>query len=355
LSLVEGLSRRGHPAVLIASPRSELYRRARASGLDPVGIHAFNEADPQAIVRIAIEIARRRPAIFHLHTSHAHLLGLLASALGPRVRRVVARRVDFSIFRHSFLGLNWIKYRYGVDRYLAVSAAVGSLLVREGVAPERVSIVRSGVDPARFAGVGALDREALLRELGLPAGLPLIVAIGALADHKGHRYLIEAAPRVLRERDAAIVVAGSGPRRRALERQARRLKLEGRVKLAGFRPEVGALLKSASVFVFPSLEEGLGTSVLDALALEVPVVATAVGGIPEMITHGREGLLVPPRDAGSLAEAILEVLRHPARAAERARSGRTRVQAEFSAERMVEETLGVYREIVEGVQSTLRG
>jgi len=172
------------------------------------------------------------------------------------------------------------------------------------------------------------------------------VAIGALADHKGHRYLIEAAPRVLSECDAVIVVAGSGPRRRALEKQARRLNLEGRVKLAGFRAEVGALLKSASVFVFPSLEEGLGTSVLDALALEVPVVATAVGGIPEMITHGREGLLVPPCDVGSLAEAILEVLRHPARAAERARSGRTRVLAEFSAERMVEETLGVYREVV---------
>ncbi len=346
LWLVEGLRRRGHRTRLVASPRSEIFLRAGEAGLDPIAIHAFNEADPQAVVRLAALLRRERPAVFHLHTSHAHLLGLLAAALAPPMRVVVARRVDFSIFRHSFLGLNWIKYRWGIDRFITVSGAVRDLLREDGVPAAKVSVVPSGVDPARFEPPPSPDPAGLLAEFGLPSGLPIVASIGALHDHKGHRFLVEAAERVLRSRDAAFIVAGEGPRRRELVRLARRLGVEGRFRLPGFRSDVGRLLAGASVFAFPSIEEGLGTSLLDALLLERPVVASRVGGIPEVIVHREHGILVPPRDPAALAEGILESLADPAAAAERARRGRDRVKEEFSADRMVEGTLEVYREIL---------
>jgi glycosyltransferase involved in cell wall biosynthesis len=345
-ALVEGLARRGHPAVLAASPRSELFRRARAAGIEVCPIHAWNEVDPQAVARLAALLRRRRPAILHLHTSHAHLLGLLAASLSPPVRRVVARRVGFSIYRHSFLGLNWLKYRFGVDRYIAVSGAVGSLLEREGVPRERIRVVRSGVDPRRFSGMGEADPGALLRELALPPGLPIVASVGALKSGKGHRFLVEAARRVLREREAAFIVVGEGPRRRSLLRLARRRGVSSRFRLLGFRTDVGRLLAASSLFVFPSLEEGLGTSLLDALLLERPVVATRVGGIPEVVAAGDHGLLVPPGDPEPLAAAILEALADPAAARERAHAGRERVLSEFSVDRMVEGTLSVYGELV---------
>jgi L-malate glycosyltransferase len=346
LWLVAGLRRRGHRAQLVASPRSELFRLARNAGLEPIGIHAYNEGDPQAVLRLAALLWRERPAILHLHTSHAHLLGLLAAGLSPPIKRVVARRVDFSIFRHSFLHLNWIKYRWGIDRYITVSRAVRDLLERDGIPGRKIAVVHSGVDPARFEPRPAADPRGLLEELGLPPDLPIIASLGALYDHKGHRYLVEAAALVLRRRDAAFVVAGEGPRRARLAALARRLGVADRFRLLGFRSDVGRLLASASVFAFPSIEEGLGTSLLDALLLERPVVASAVGGIPEAISDREHGILVPPRDAEALAGGILETLEDPAAALERARRGRARVLTEFSVEGMVEGTLGVYREVL---------
>jgi len=346
LSLVQGLLRRGHPTLLVASPKSELFARARNLGLNPAGIHAYNEVDPQAVVRLSLLIRKRRPSIFHLHTSHAHLIGLLTGLLSPPVKRVVSRRVDFSIYRHSFIRLNWLKYRYGIDRYITVSAAIRDLLAREGVPPEKVSVVRSGIDPSRFEPLPRPDPEGILRELDLPPGLPIIASIGALADHKGHRFLVEAAPGILRIRDAAFIVAGVGPRRRSLSRLARRLGVEDRFRFTGFRSDIGRILASSSVFAFPSLEEGLGTSLLDALLLERPVVATRVGGIPEVIESGEHGSLVPPGDPEALARAILEVLQNPGAAGERALRGRGRVLEEFAVDRMVEGTLEVYRQLL---------
>jgi glycosyltransferase involved in cell wall biosynthesis len=261
---------------------------------------------------------------------------------------VVARRVDFSIYRNSFLGLNGLKYRHGVDRFIAVSGAVRDLLVRDGIGEAMVSVVRSGVDPGRLRPHPPADSDGLRRELSLPPGLPIVAAVGALADHKGHRFLVEAAPRILARRDAAFVIAGDGPRRRSLARQARRLGIDGRLRLIGFRHDVDRILASAAAFVFPSLEEGLGTSILDALLLERPVVATRAGGIPEMIEPGIEGILVPPRDPAAIAEAVLRVLEDPEAAGEMARRGRERVEREFTVDRMVDGTLAVYRELFPG-------
>jgi glycosyltransferase involved in cell wall biosynthesis len=167
--------------------------------------------------------------------------------------------------------------------------------------------------------------------------------VGHLADHKGQRYLVAAAPAVLaRFPQARVLVVGAGELLEPLAAQARKLGVADRVLFPGFRSDVPALLAALDLFVFPSHLEGLGTSVLDALALGLPVVATTAGGIPEMIEDGVHGRLVPPRDPDALARAMVELLEQPELARALGEAGRARVLAEFTADRMVEKTLAEY-------------
>jgi glycosyltransferase involved in cell wall biosynthesis len=166
-------------------------------------------------------------------------------------------------------------------------------------------------------------------------------------DHKGHRYLIRAATQIVREMpDVRIVILGEGERRSELTELIKQSNLERHVLLPGFRPDVLSLLKTFELFVMPSVTEGLGTSLLDAMACRRAIVASRVGGIPEVVAHGETGLLVPPKDPDALAGAIQRVLGDSDLAARLARAGRTRVEQRFTTERMVAETVGVYERLL---------
>ena len=180
----------------------------------------------------------------------------------------------------------------------------------------------------------------------LPTNAPIVGCIGALVEHKGHRYLVHAAADIVRAvPEARVVILGEGELRVELTRLIHELGLERHVLLPGFRPDVLSLLKAFDVFVMPSITEGLGTSILDAMACSKAVVASAVGGIPEVVEREATGLLVPPRDASALGAAIVRLLRDPALAARFAAAGRARVEQRFTAERMVQETLDVYHRL----------
>ncbi len=347
LYLLEGLRRRGFPIVMFAAPGTPLFERALGAGFETHPLTIRSEADLLATLRLARKLRRLKPALLHMHTSHAHTIGVCASVLaGNGMKRVVSRRVSFSIYRHSFFGLNWIKYCYGVHRYLTVSASVRDVLVRDGVRPERIRIVHSGVDPERFRGASDKSRSRLLREWGLPEGIPLVGCIGALVPYKGFAHFVEAAARVTRRRECAFVVVGEGELQAELNRQARELGISDRFRLVGFRSDIGDILSALDVFVFPTLEEGLGTSILDALLLHRPTVASRVGGIPEVIRDGVNGLLVEPGDSGAIAEAIDRLLSNPEEAQKLASEGNRTVQGSFSVDAMVEKTIQSYEELL---------
>jgi glycosyltransferase involved in cell wall biosynthesis len=145
--------------------------------------------------------------------------------------------------------------------------------------------------------------------------------------------------------DARFVIMGEGELRLALERQIKELHLEKHVLLPGFRADILTFIKSFDVFVMSSLFEGLGTSLLDAMALSKPTIASDTGGIPEVVSHGETGLLVQPRDARGLASAISTLLKDPVRREKMGRAGLERVKRIFSADEMVERTLAVYRNL----------
>ncbi len=363
LYLIRGLARRGHGATLLCQPGSPLRERARAeAGADVRSWPSRGEVDPVAVARLAAALVRGRYDLVHCHTSHSHALAVAARLLarpllgfgrrgpgpGRPPRILVTRRVDFSIYRRSFLGLNGLKYR-AADGFIAISDAVRAVLVRDGIPGERVAVVHSGIDLERFAAPPPSAPDPAIRAaLGVPPDAPLVGNVAHCAGHKGQRFLVEAAPLVLARRpDARLAIVGEGELRADLAARVRALGLDGRVLLPGFRDDIPAILRALDVFVLPSLEEALGTSILDAMAAGTPVVATRVGGIPEAVDEGVTGLMVPPADPPALAAAILRLLDDRALARRLAAAAAERVRR-FSIDATVDGTVAVYHRLVSG-------
>lgn len=345
LYLLEGLKERGHLAELAAQPGSVIADHARRSGIAVHSLRMRGEADLLAASRIARLIEHNQYDIVHMHTAHAHMLGCLACAFNRRPLCIVSRRVDFPINRKP-LGLGVLKYRWRVDHYIAISHAVKQVLIAGGVAPERIAIVHSGVRPKPDPGT----REQIRRSLGVPDTAPLIGSVGALVDHKGQRYLIEAAPLILKEKPAArFVIVGDGELRQSLESLASRLGVRDAIMFTGFQPDVARYVCAFDLFVAPSHMEGLNTSIIDAMMLERPVIATTAGGIPELIASGETGLLVPPREPRALAGAVLDLLKNQERARALARAGHERAMQHFTADHMCEGTIAVYEKLLKAV------
>lgn len=343
LYLTTGLARRGHRVCVVCQPASPLAERAGDAGLDVIELRMRGETDFVAALALRKLIRRRGIDVVHMHTSHAHVLGSAAAYLARRGRTVVTRRVDFGIGRNLF---SRFKYRYGIDRYIAISEAIRQVLIAGGVDAGKIGVVHSGIDLARFNDVEA---GGLRNEFGLAPGAPAIGNVAALVGHKGQCHLVDAMPRVLDAvPDARLFIVGEGDLRGPLESQIRQLGLEHAVTLTGFRTDVPQWLALFEVFVMPSVLEGLCTSVLDALASRKPVVASEAGGLPEIVHHERTGLLVPPGQPDRLADAIVRLLRDPELGRRLAETGRRYVEGDFSADSMVEGNLRVYDEVTLG-------
>lgn len=344
LVTVLGLRALGQRAELVAHSTGELRRRA-AEGLDLIPLAPRSELDLAAAWRLSRVVARLRPDIVHAHDPHAVAMASLALSMStqPRKPRLVAsRRVDFRLARHA---LSRWKYRQ-VDRFICASEAIRQILIADGIPPGRTVTVHEGIDPAR---VEAAPRADLHAEYWLPHHAPIVGNVAALVPHKGQRHLIEAAALVLRERpDTCFVIAGEGELRESLERLIHHHRLDRHVLLTGFRPDVLSLLKAFDIFVMSSIAEGLGTSLLDAMACGKPIVATRAGGIPEVVVDGETGVLVPPRDAGAMARAILGLLGDAGIRRRMGEAGLARLRACFTADVMVQKTLRVYEDLLRG-------
>jgi glycosyltransferase involved in cell wall biosynthesis len=181
----------------------------------------------------------------------------------------------------------------------------------------------------------------------LPHGAPVVGNVAALVPHKGQRYLIDAAHLVVqRVPDARFIILGEGELREHLEKQVHEHHLEKHVLLPGFRTDVLGCIRSFDLFVMSSVTEGLGTSLLDAMAASRPIVATTAGGIPEIVEDNVNGLLVPPRDAHELAAAIVRALKDAPLRERLGAAGFARVNERFTVEQMVAETAAAYRRIL---------
>ena len=362
LSLLLRLDHSRYEVQVVSLSDGSAVRRIRAAGFP---VHVVQEPDDAAAVEAVVRLlAPRPPQVIHNHMFRAEVVGTRAAlALGEaglprpyvigtvhssRVRGVEDRALLRALTPH-------------IDRLVAVSRSIVGKLVAEGRTSAPVELIYNGVDLDRY------DRQeaccTLPEEYGFAEGTPLVGVVARLEPEKGHATLLDAWPLVLeRVPEARLLIIGEGSRREALEEQARALGLLGeecegdacvgtrharpgaKVVFTGLRDDIPAVTAALDVAVLPSHREAQGTVILEAMALSRPVVATNVGGIPEMIEDGVTGLLVPPREPRPLADAIVRLLTDHPLADTMGRAGHDLVHQRFCIERMVEAIQTLYDE-----------
>jgi len=328
-TLIEGLHRRGHTIHLACFPGTTLEARSRVEGITVHPLAIRSEAGCLSLVRLLRTLRRTRPDILAFNTPRPILMGSLASMAAPVGATIIFRRVSFPL-RHS--RLSRLKYTWRIDRVIAISHSIKSQLEADGVPQSLIDVVYEGIDPAQY--------PLRPRAAAPPEGAPFTVGtVAALSREKGLDHLIEAAS-LIPNADGRIryVIAGEGECREELERQARARGVQGSIRFLGFCEDIRRLLGTMDLFVLPSLSEGLSSAIIEAMASCLPVVASKVGGIPELVRDGDNGLLVPPADPPRLAEAIRRLAGNPEVSARMGLRGRRRVEESFTLDRKILET-----------------
>jgi glycosyltransferase involved in cell wall biosynthesis len=302
---------------------------------------------PRIFMALRREIARGEYDIVHTHMLHATIIGQSAAKAARAPVRIVTRHYTDQHLNPARRAADRFATR-SATAVIAVSQAVKQNLLDAGVAEKRIRVIHNGVDLA------ALDAASAAGNLPWPDSWQdalLIACTGNFIGYKGHRVLLHAFQQIVRSRpDARLVLIGEGPEREALQRLAQSLGIAQSVVMPGVREDVPALLRHCRIYVQPSLVESFGIAAAEAMASRLPVVATRVGGLPELIAHRKTdaetGILVPPGDADALAKAVLALAADPARACEMGKAGRARVESEFTLQRHVARTEDVYEEAV---------
>lgn len=273
---------------------------------------------------------RNRIAVVHTTDLYTNIFGLPAAALGRVPVRIANRREINPDKTAGLIALQRAAYAFA-HRIVANSSAAAERLATERVRRGRVDVVPNGLELDSFE-----PRDAR-------RGLRRIVTVANLRPEKSHETLLEAAAVVLRSYpDAEFTLVGDGVRKDALIALAARHGVSRRVTFLGHRDDVPQLLRENDIFVLPSRSEAMPNGVIEAMAAEMPVVATAVGGIPEVVSHGRTGRLVPPDDPPALAAALLELMAAPEQAAALGQAARAEVERRFSFDRMVSRFEQIY-------------
>ena len=297
-----------------------------------------NAIDLRAGLALRRFLSRNRFDVVHFHTSRAHSMAPFAAGLAGAL--IVTRRMDYVPNRLFSAYL----YNRAVSAVAAISQEVANALGAAGVSPDRITIIASGVDCRRFAPPSPEQRAAARAELGLGEDEIAIGAVGGLELRKGHRYLVDALGQ-LRDIVPAVqcFIAGSGSQREALTEQARRLGLGEVVRLIGSIPDPHALLSAIDIFVQPSIKEGLGVALLEAMACGLPAIASRAGGMAEVIEDRQSGMLVTAADADTLARAMRELVVSPHLRAAIGIAARSRAATHFSMKTMARRTLALYQ------------
>jgi len=328
------------------APAEELAR----AGIRRYDLGARRLADPLALGRLLQLLRRERIDLIHAHGQDSSILAATASLLRPTavvVTRHVLEEGVASVRERARADLTLASLRRAAA-VIAVSRAVADRLRRSGaVPPRRLRVIRNGIDLRPFeAGSAERARAELRRSWGFDGSSRLLLVPSVLRKGKGHGILLAALP-ALREwiPGIRVVFAGGGACEEALRREALARAVDDVVHFLGFRSDMPRLLAAADIVVLPSRAEALPTVLLEAAAAGRPVVATRVGGVPEVVVHGQTGLLVPAGDVSALRRALLALLQDDGLCRRMGRTARSRAVARFGVCRQVEETLGLWAEV----------
>jgi len=293
----------------------------------------------------------------HLHDSHSHTFGYISAILGNATPFVLSRRVDFPVKN------NWLSYRKynhtSIKKILSVSNFVQKILAPSIQDQSKLQVVHSGVDTTRFKYT---NQNILRQTYGIPAATKIIANVAAIATHKDYFTFVDTANILLKSASRTsssgstqqalkfIIIGADGGEETLIKQYIQKNELSDHFIFTGFRKDVPQILPEVDVFLFTSKEEGLGTSVIDALACGIPVVATKAGGIPEIIQDGKNGFLAPIKNAPLLADKVAHLLASPYIRNKFIKNGQ-QTALQFSKEETARKTLAIYQEIIQQASS----
>ncbi len=327
--------------MVLTEPRKtvpELFSALQAADVTAERVTIRGHIDPTLALRLALRLRALVPALVHTHLMHADLYGTLAARMAGVPVVISTRHNDHPLRRRW--PLSWLLriINRHTDHFVAISERVRAFTIDAEHAPEsHVETVKYGLAPE------AETRSVYGRaEFGISGG-PLLVCVARMTEQKGHRWLLPAFRAVVDEFPrATLLLVGDGPLRLQLEQLAAKLGLRERVRFAGWRKDVSALLSAADLFVLASEWEGFGLALLEAMAAALPIVATRVSAIPEVVLHAETGWLVASKNTAAFAAATISALRDPEQMGAFGHRGYARLQREFSVERMVVATERLY-------------
>jgi glycosyltransferase involved in cell wall biosynthesis len=308
--------------------------------------------DIRAFISIYRLIRLIRPHIVHTHTSKAGFLGRLAAYLAGV--SIIIHTPHGHVF-HSYYG--WVltnTFIFAEKISSFVTNKIVALIKREkeehleaGIAsPEKFAIIHSGVMLDDLVNK-SIDAKARKKELGIPQGYNVVGTIGRLVPIKGYKYLISAAKKIVEKIDkTAFVIVGDGYLKLELEKHAEALGIRKNIIFTGWRADSSDVLCLFDIFVLPSLNEGMGRVIIEAMALGKPVVASSVGGIIDLVRNGENGILVPPRDSDALGKALLQLIRNRELAEELGKNGKAMVYPKFDISVMLKKIDGLYESLL---------
>jgi glycosyltransferase involved in cell wall biosynthesis len=329
LTLLPGLIHRGHEVHLICHPRTLLEERSRTAGAKVHTISFRRGNGIAAFIQLLSVLRRVHPQILAFNTPRPILLGNLASRLVGVRARIVFRRVNFPLRKNPIARL---KYNWGINCIVAISESISCQLQTDGVPARRIRIIYEGMDLSLYPR----REHPRVRRDGEPV---FIGTVAHLSEEKGLFYLVEAAATIANARSTLrFIIVGDGQCRQALEEQVQYRGLESCFEFMGFVKSPAEQFSRFDIFVLPSLSEGLSSAILTAMATSLPVIATDVGGIPELVSNGENGLLVPARDHRALGRAIADLSNNPVKAYQMGQIGRRRMEEHFTLERKILET-----------------
>ncbi|MBN2040715.1 MAG: glycosyltransferase [Spirochaetes bacterium] len=342
--LVYNLHKTGYSTYCVCRKNSPLHNCLLKNEVPHFPLKMRSEFDIPAAVRISRIAKDINAKILHMHTAHAHSLGYLSNFFYKVPVNIVARRVDYHIGRSFF---SRIKYKYP-QQFITVSDAIGDVLVSDGIPEEKIQTVYSGMNPVDYKNIKTDHLNNEFSNIPELKNKMKFINTAALTHQKDHETLLNAVSLLKKKFDNFILfIAGEGELHDKLLKQQEKLSLKDNVVFTGFRHDVLSLIKFSDIFVMSSRWEGLGTSIVDAMAMKKPIIATNTGGIPELIQNNYNGIVVTKENPEELSIAMHRLIMDKA-LQKKFSDNAYKKSGNFTIDNTVKGTIEVYKSLLEG-------
>jgi glycosyltransferase involved in cell wall biosynthesis len=341
--LHKGLIELGINSLLIGNRNAEILNRCKSENLPYTEQSMVGELDIFASYKISRLCKKKNITILQAHSAHALSIGLFVKLFLPSLILIGVRRVDFSIGKGFFHQLKYNNDK--LNKIICISDFIKNVLLKDGIPDNKLVTIRSGVDISKFKSV--IPSDSFRKQLGLNDKQLLIGTVAAFAGHKDFPNLLRAFALVIKKLPSTkLCIVGDGPQKNEIYKLTDELGIKNNIIFAGFVDNVGEYLKTFDIFVLASKKEGLGTSIIDAMSVGLPIIATRTGGIPELIKNEENGILVDPQNYNKLADSIIDLIEHPLKRKELSIAA-IKSSQKFSIEETVKLNIDEYNRLIE--------